>query len=87
MLQGPAGVLYVTLSLVPTPVPYASPVSVEELDGLLKSELQAASEAGRRFYVYAREWWNDFIAISPLMTGRWVSRAVWIGNHLAHTHS
>lgn len=70
VLQGTAGLLEVTLSLAPCPLPFACPVAVSTLDALLRSDTQALTEARRHFYVYAREFWNDFTAISPLMANR-----------------
>lgn len=70
VLQGTAGLLEVTLSLAPSPVPHASPVSVSELEGLLRADTTALTEARRHFYVYSREFWADFTSISPLMANR-----------------
>ncbi|KAI9329394.1 CEP76 C2 domain-containing protein [Zopfochytrium polystomum] len=56
------GLLEVSMELVPRNSPCLAP---EEVAFQFKKESRQSEEAHRQFYVFAKQWWNDFLQIRP----------------------
>lgn len=70
VLHGPAGLLQLSLTLAPSPVPHAFPVSVAHVEDMFQAHQRRVTEATRKFYVYSKEWWSGFSNMSPTMAAR-----------------